>query len=215
MFLQELERDRPYFFAVVITVVVSICIHELAHGIVAIWLGDRTPMERGHMTLNPAVHLGLFSVICLLLAGIAWGSMPIDPRRLRGRYAEALVAAAGPASNLLLAGLALGSLGIWQRFDPRPSSEIATQITNIRYLLLVFGTINVLLAMFNLLPVPPLDGSAILANLSSAYATTVQAFTMSGASVMVFLLVFSVAGNLLTPLAARIGVRFLELVRGW
>jgi Zn-dependent protease len=215
MFIQELQKDPRYFFAVVITVVVSICIHELAHGIVAIWLGDRTPIERGHMTLNPAVHLGVFSVICLLLAGIAWGAMPITPSRLRGRYAEALVAAAGPVSNVLLSILFLGALGIWLRFDTRISDEMPMQLANIRYLLWVFGAFNLLLAMFNLLPVPPLDGSAILANFSRAYATMIQAFTMSGASIVLFILVFTVAGNLLTPLAVKIGGRYLELVRGW
>src|SRR4051794_8117784 len=103
MFFEELQKDPRFFMAVVITVVVSICIHELSHGFMAIALGDRTPIESGHMTLNPAVHMGVFSVLCLLTAGIAWGSMPVDPTRLRGRYADALVAAAGPASNVVLA----------------------------------------------------------------------------------------------------------------
>src|SRR5690242_8274392 len=118
MFLESLQSNPRFFMAVVITVVVSICLHELCHGIVAIWCGDRTPIERGHMTLNPAVHMGVFSVICLLLAGIAWGSMPINPRRMRGKYAPALVSAAGPACNILLSVLALLSVGLWDRFDP-------------------------------------------------------------------------------------------------
>src|SRR4051812_20537723 len=113
MFILNLQRDPRYFFAVVITVVVSITIHELAHGVVAVWRGDRTPIDQGHMTLNPAVHMGAFSVIALLVAGIAWGAMPISPSRLRGRYAEAMVAVAGPVSNLLLAMLSLTALGIW------------------------------------------------------------------------------------------------------
>ena len=74
MFIEQLSTDPQYFFAVCITVVLSVCLHELAHGIVAIWLGDRTPIETGHMTLNPAVHMGWMSLVLLLVAGIAWGT---------------------------------------------------------------------------------------------------------------------------------------------
>src|SRR4051812_36019683 len=82
MFLQEAQSNPRFFLAVCITVILSITIHELAHGIVAVWRGDDTPIETGHMTLNPAVHMGVISIVCLLLAGISWGSMPVDPSRL-------------------------------------------------------------------------------------------------------------------------------------
>src|SRR5579862_344316 len=103
MFIENLTQDPQYFWAMIIAVVVSICLHELAHGIVAIWLGDRTPIELGRITLNPLVHMGLPSLIVLLISGIAWGAMPVNERRLRGKYAPALVAAAGPAMNVLIA----------------------------------------------------------------------------------------------------------------
>src|SRR3954465_11158624 len=170
MFIQELEHDPRFFLAVCITVVVSISLHELAHGIVAVWLGDRTPIETGHMTLNPAVHLGPISVICLLLAGIAWGSMPVTSSRLRGRYSEAVVAPAGPIMNVILAVIALVALGLWRRFDDRSVEELGDQLTNLRYFMLVFGLTNLHLFYFNLVPIPPLDGSHILANFSRSYA---------------------------------------------
>ena len=69
MFIEQLSKDPRFFFAMLITIVVSICLHELAHGFAAIWLGDRTPIESGHMTLSPFVHMGVVSLICLLLAG--------------------------------------------------------------------------------------------------------------------------------------------------
>src|SRR5437763_14219429 len=131
VFIQELATDQRFFFAVCITVVVSICLHELAHGVVAVLLGDRTPIESGHMTLNPAAHISPVSLICLLLAGIAWGLMPVDPRRMRGRYAESFVALAGPAANVLLAVAALASLGIWQRLDDRPTAELPPTLQNL------------------------------------------------------------------------------------
>jgi Zn-dependent protease len=111
MFIQSLQSNPRFFFAVVITVVVSITIHELAHGVVAVWRGDRTPIDEGHMTLNPAVHMGPFSIIALLVAGIAWGAMPINPSRIRGRFGEALVAAAGPGSGSPLVSVELRHLG--------------------------------------------------------------------------------------------------------
>ena len=64
-------------------VIFSICLHELAHGWAAIWQGDRTPRETGHMTMNPMVHMGGASLIVFALVGIAWGLMPTDPSRYR------------------------------------------------------------------------------------------------------------------------------------
>src|SRR5678815_2328722 len=99
MFIQMLQSNPRLYFAVVLALVVSICLHELAHGIVAVKHGDRTPIEQDRITLNPLVHMGVLSLVVLLIAGMAWGSMPIDRARLRGRYAEAHVALAGPLMN--------------------------------------------------------------------------------------------------------------------
>ena len=89
-------------------VIFSICLHELAHGWAAIWQGDRTPRETGHMTMNPMVHMGGASLIVFALVGIAWGLMPTDPSRYRwGRRGRIAVAAAGPLMNLLIAVVSL------------------------------------------------------------------------------------------------------------
>jgi Zn-dependent protease len=215
MFIQELQNDPRFFLAVCITVVVSICLHELSHGITAIWFGDRTPIESGHMTLNPAVHMGPISLICLLLGGIAWGLMPVDPTRLRGKYADALVALAGPLSNILLAVLAIASLGLWQRFDHRSSTLLGTQLANFRYLLWIFGYVNFNLAIFNFIPIPPLDGARILANFSRSYAHLMEHIRMAGGTVLLFILVFSSAGMLTYPAALKLSVSVLELARGY
>ena len=210
MFIEYLQSDLRFFLAVVITVIVSITVHELAHGVAAVALGDRTPIESGHMTLNPVVHLGVFSIIMLLLAGIAWGAMPVNPDRLnrRTRFGEALVALAGPVSNVLLAAVAVVAVGVWVRFgdgDPLP-----TRAENLRYFLGVFAVTNVSLAIFNLIPLPPLDGSRILANLVPAYARVLESLGTSGAYMVVFIVVFANAGRLITPAAVeavRWGVR--------
>ena len=95
-------------------VVVSITLHELAHGWTAIKLGDDTPIRSGHMTWNPMVHMGVYSFAALLLIGIAWGMMPVDTSRLRGKYADTLVSVAGPLMNLGLGLILLVALIFWE-----------------------------------------------------------------------------------------------------
>lgn len=215
MFIQTLSSNPQYFLAVCIAVVVSICIHELAHGVVAVWCGDRTPIELGHMTLNPAAHISPMSIVCLMLAGIAWGAMPVDRTRMKGRYADGIVAAAGPISNVILALLAVAGLGLWQRFDTRLTSELPVQLKNLQYLLWVFGAVNLHLALFNLVPIPPLDGSCIAANLSRSYATTINAMQANGGLIVGYILLFSVAGSLTRPVAVGGAGQLLEWVRGF
>jgi Zn-dependent protease len=213
MFIESLKTNPRFFFAVVITVVVSITIHELAHGIVAIWRGDRTPIDQGHMTLNPMVHMGPFSIVALLVAGIAWGAMPIDPTRIRGRFGEALVAGAGPASNAILALLSLTALGLWWRFEGELRPE-ATPLGNLQYLLWIFGMMNIVLAMFNLIPIPPLDGAKIVENLVPSLRTVFEHLSTTGASMIVFVVAFSSAGKVIFPAAEVLRDHWLRIVSG-
>jgi len=178
LFIETLKDDPTYFFAVVITIVISVTLHELAHGWVAIKRGDDTPIRTGHMTLNPIVHMGVFSLILLAIAGIAFGQMPVDRTRLRGKYAEALVAVAGPVTNFLLGLLAAVGLGLWYRFGTfNPDSNVQS---NAHTLLTVFTVYNFALGVFNLLPIPPLDGSWIAANFIPAYRRFMSADLVRG-----------------------------------
>lgn len=149
-------------------VIFSIVLHELAHGWAAIANGDNTPRELGHMTLNPVVHMGWMSLIFFAVAGIAWGMMPTNPSRYRHRQrGRILVAAAGPLTNLSLALISLTAAGVWSwaittgRIHPETHTAI-----NVTQFFFIGGFINLILGAFNLLPVPPLDGSAILAGAS-------------------------------------------------
>ncbi len=83
-------------------VIASITLHELGHAWAAIRLGDDTPIHTRHMTVNPIVHMGPMSLIAFALLGFAWGSMPINPSRLRGTHAHAIVAAAGSLGQGLM-----------------------------------------------------------------------------------------------------------------
>lgn len=159
-------------------VIVSIVLHELAHGWAALYHGDTTPRDTGHMTWNPLVHMGHFSLIALAVFGIAWGAMPVDPSRMRGRHADAVVSAAGPAMNLLLALIALICLIIWR---PLADGSLISGMTigeplggNLTAFFFIGAFINLLLLLFNLLPVMPLDGGRITAHYIRPYREFVQ-----------------------------------------
>lgn len=143
--------------------IMSVVIHEVSHGYMANYLGDPTAKLEGRLTLNPIKHLDLFgsiilpTILYITHAGfiLGWAKpVPYNPYNLRpGRFSEALVALAGPASNLILAII----FGIFLRFGVANGFSIGfLQITS----LIVF--MNLLLMVFNLVPIPPLDGSKVL-----------------------------------------------------
>ena len=128
--------SQLFFGCVVITVVISIVLHELAHGWAAIWQGDDTPRQMGHMTGDPMVHMGGFSLLMLALVGMAFGAMPVNPGNFRSRYGDALVSAAGPAMNFLLALVALTALAVWVKIS---GSAIEGPSKNGQFFLQIFG----------------------------------------------------------------------------
>jgi Zn-dependent protease len=143
-------------------VIVSITLHELGHGYAAVRCGDDVPIRSGHMTLNPFVHIPFpWAWVMFLAFGITWGLMPVQPANFRGRYDESKVAFAGPLVNLLLAGACLVFDLAWLTYGPRASVEMFETVHRVAYVGLM---LNAVLFLFNLLPVPPLDGSRILAD---------------------------------------------------
>lgn len=214
LFIQTLQSDPAFFFATIITVVISITLHELAHGIAAIKLGDDTPIHLNRMTLNPMVHMGGMSLILLAIMGIAFGAMPVDRTRLRGKYGEAIVAAAGPLTNLLLAVLTLTALGLWERFDPTPLASWSPAAANGRYLLAVFGMTNLLLMMFNLLPLPPLDGFWIVSNVSRKFRNLMSGELARGIAGALFFAAFLGAGWVLQRATEQVTFKYVSALSG-
>ena len=187
----EDPADRFLFFCVVITVVVSIVLHELAHGWMAIRLGDDTPIRLERMTGNPLVHMGPYSLLALALVGIAWGQMPIDHSRLKGRYGGSKVALAGPAMNLLLAIVSLFAYAMWLRFGGY--AEMGTVAGNAQQFLWIAGATNLLLMCFNLLPIPPLDGSHVAMDFFAGYRRFVSDPANQGAVFIAFFFAFAIS----------------------
>jgi Zn-dependent protease len=134
----------------------SITLHEYAHGRIALLFGDPTAKMQGRLTLNPLPHIDPFGALCLFLFNFGWAKpVPVDPRYFKNPRKEIIfMSLAGPAANLMLSALA----GLALRLFMLPS-----EIYQLTLVYLLF--MNVGLGLFNLIPLPPLDGSHILENL--------------------------------------------------
>lgn len=149
--------DPRLFLALLIAFIYAITIHEASHAFIADRLGDTTARFRGRLTLNPLAHLDVVGSLMIVAIGFGWGkAVPVNPINLRGdpRRGMAIVAAAGPAANLLSAvvfGLLL-----------RAALADATDLEYWHLLLQALTLINLFLAIFNLIPVPPLDGFTLV-----------------------------------------------------
>lgn len=147
-----------------IPLVLSLTVHEYFHAWTAWKLGDDTAARMGRLTLNPLPHIDLFGTILLPLLGIPFGwakPVPVDVRRIRRGISMAkgniLISSAGPLSNMALALLASIAFGLLARFAP----HVLVQGSAPAELLEILIMVNVALAIFNLLPIPPLDGSHV------------------------------------------------------
>ena len=162
-----MEIAMPIILKIII-LIFSVVIHEVSHGYAALALGDKTAQYSVRLTLNPIKHIDLFGSIILpaltaLMGGPVFGwakPVPYNPHNLKNqKWGPAIVGAAGPAANLLLAVI----FGLFIRFSSSLSAGVSGQfLANFITIAAAISILNLVLAIFNLVPIPPLDGSKVL-----------------------------------------------------
>ncbi len=203
-----------------IVLVIAFTCHELAHAYMADRFGDITPRMQGRLTWNPLKHLDPLGTLLLLFAGFGWAKpVEFNPAflRQRSRYAILWVALAGPASNFLLAlaGALLMRTGLFGY-----ASNPGQFLPSLDYLLTEFIFINLILMVFNLLPIFPLDGEKIVVDLLPyRLQDSLQSIRPYGSLILLLLIVFSRSSgtgtNILSILVGRPAVALFELLVWW
>ncbi|MBI5654383.1 site-2 protease family protein [Candidatus Uhrbacteria bacterium] len=151
-----LFNEPLVFFTWVLAFLIALSVHEFSHALVGNLLGDSTAKRLGRLTLNPAAHIDWIGLIAVLLIGFGWGKpVPYNPYSLKWpKWGPVFIAFAGPVSNLIFASVSLLLLSVFG-----PSLGFNNLLT---IFLLVSSQLNVALLAFNLIPLPPLDGSKVL-----------------------------------------------------
>ena len=187
-------------------------VHEFAHALAAYRLGDGTAKLFGRLTLNPVAHFdqvgGTMLVLSVLITGFPFGfaQTPVNPRNLRGRHGDAIVAVAGPISNLLMAAV----IAIPLRVLIAEPTMFGASHRDVATVLFYIVEYSILLGLFNLIPIPPLDGGAILLSyVSPRTAWQLRPFFAQYGFILLILLIVplggsSVIGRVLLPISDAI-----------
>jgi len=207
---------RPDRFSVIYfgALVVAIILHEIAHGVVALWFGDDTARRAGRLTLNPIPHIDPLGSIILPAIGalaqvpvIGWAKpVPVNPRRLRNPRRDMLaVSLAGPGTNFLLMFASAAVARALYHPTPFGFVTLAELPTGVQ-VALIFAAVNLFLGLFNLVPIPPLDGAALLERvLPQSWLPAWQRFRPYGVLVIFFLVLWGgFPGQVFDPFLNRL-----------
>ncbi len=190
--------DIKFYLILIPVILFSLTIHEYAHALAAYKLGDDTAKKEGRLTLNPLVHLDILGTLLLFIVHFGWAKpVPVDPRNFRDpRKGMLLVALAGPVSNLLTAVVAAVALKmIFQKYVVL-GLPLTSEMEVIVRMLVWFIFIGIVLAVFNMIPIPPLDGSKVLFGLlPESLAYSYLRFETYGIFILFGILIFG--GNYL------------------
>jgi Zn-dependent protease len=218
-FIKNLTRfkkglmDTATFFLLAPSILLGLTLHEYAHGWVADRLGDPTARMNGRLTLNPLAHLDFLGTLMLFLVHFGWAKpVPVNPMMLKNPKKDMLlVAVAGPITNFFLAMI----FGILLRFmGPPENSLAATLITMLQYGVII----NISLMLFNMLPIPPLDGSRVLrAVVPDRYEAQYRVYERFGGLALMGIIILgqvtgiSIIGAVLGPTTRFFFILFVEI----
>ena len=178
--------------------IIALALHEYAHALAAVKMGDFTPKMMGRLTLNPMAHIDPIGIVVLLIARFGWAKpVVINPHNFRDRKkGEILVALAGPAMNFLLAFL---SLGVMIFLTHRMRMEMSYGLRAVLWLIVVY---NINFGIFNMIPLPPLDGSRILMAVLP-YEMQYRFAALERYSMIIFIIFIAtpILGYILVPIA--------------
>ena len=212
--LSILLENPAFFFVIAIALILSVTIHEFSHAYVAYKLGDPTAKNMGRMTLNPLAHLDPLGTLSLLFLGFGWGkAVPVNYYNLKDPKKDAaIISFAGPGSNFAMALLLTGSVKlIEQVLTPGGGLAVAGLSLIIRGLIYPIILYNIILGLFNLLPIEPLDGFKIVTGLLPP-RLSVQWVQLApfGLFILLFLAMTGGISRLLSP-AVDLVVQILQL----
>lgn len=218
IYLINLLINNPVQFVITIMLIIvplliSITFHEWAHGYVAYKFGDLTPKLQGRLTLNPFAHLDPVGTLMLFIIGIGWAKpVMLNPLNYPSKTKQMLVALAGPVSNILLAVFLAVVLVYIQLANPHQTSEAFKTIVMSFNIVI---RINLILAIFNLIPIPPLDGSRVLAwMLPESFEAMFIAFEPYGL-ILILILLFSGGINILLKTVGIVQSKLLILIKAF
>lgn len=197
------------FLITIFCVFLSLSFHEFSHGYVAYKLGDNTAKNMGRLSLNPLSHLDPIGALCLLLFGFGWARpVPINPNNFEsGKYKKGMVltSIAGPVSNILLAFISILIIKILGLLPYNLPTAVNILITVVSTLCQTLIIMNLSLAVFNLIPIPPLDGSKVLnAVLPARIYFKIMQYEQFGFIALIILINLPIFNSLLTHLVLYI-----------
>ncbi|MEA3272104.1 MAG: site-2 protease family protein [Patescibacteria group bacterium] len=201
--LALLTQNPLSFVAWVIAILVALSTHEFMHALAGTLLGDSTAKNQGRLTLNPIAHVDLIGFLALIFIGFGWGKpVPFNPHNLRyKRWGPSLVALAGPSANFVVALSSMAVLKVLNITVALPPGNLLLQFLHLLLL------INIILMVFNLLPIPPLDGSKVLFGFLSSPRYNNLRYTLETRGPMILILFIILDGFL--------GIGILSRLFGW